>query len=219
MVNASRRSHLSYDQFIKLCSLARKRLNLSRPKRSRHLPQIIPDDALKRFYQIIDQDKNAKYQLMLRLLLFCGVRVSELVNIMISDVDLNGQKIFIRSGKGDKDRYVLFPKQFRLALQLHINTNPDNRYLFESNRRKQFSTRMVQYIVNDYAEAAQLPVKCHPHTLRHQLLTFLTKEGLTDAQIQLISGHSSKKSLEVYQHLSLVDVSDSYQQAMQKLGV
>jgi len=49
-----------------------------------------------------------------------------------------------------------------------------------------------------------LPERIHPHLLRHQMLTWLTAQGLPDAQIQLISGHASKKSLEVYQHLSLV---------------
>jgi len=60
----------------------------------------------------------------------------------------------------------------------------------------------VQQIVAGYAAEVGLPVRIHPHLLRHQMLTWLTAHGLPDAQIQLISGHASKKSLEVYQHLS-----------------
>jgi site-specific recombinase XerD len=58
-----------------------------------------------------------------------------------------------------------------------------------------------------------------PHLFRHQMLTYLTSKGLTDAQIQLISGHESKKSLEVYQHLSLESVDKAYQDAVQSVGV
>ena len=64
-----------------------------------------------------------------------------------------------------------------------------------------------------------LPVDAHPHLFRHQLLTYLTEEGLSDAQIQLISGHASKKSLEVYQHMGLQKVGADYQEAMKKLGI
>ena len=59
----------------------------------------------------------------------------------------------------------------------------------------------------------------HPHLFRHQMLTYLTSKGLTDAQIQLISGHESKKSLEVYQHLSLKSVDKAYQDAVQSVGI
>ena len=60
----------------------------------------------------------------------------------------------------------------------------------------------------------------HPHLFRHQMLTYLTSKGLTDAQIQLISGHESKKkNLEVYQHLSLESVDKAYQDAVQSVGI
>jgi site-specific recombinase XerD len=77
----------------------------------------------------------------------------------------------------------------------------------------------VQELVADYAALAELPERVHPHLLRHQLLTWLTSQGMPDAQIQLISGHASKKTLEVYQHLSLKDAKGSYQEAMKKLDV
>ena len=59
----------------------------------------------------------------------------------------------------------------------------------------------------------------HPHLFRHQMLTFLTSKGLSDAQIQLISGHETKKNLEVYQHLSLKSVESVYQHAVQSVGI
>ncbi len=74
-------------------------------------------------------------------------------------------------------------------------------------------------IVQAYREKAGLSQPIHPHLFRRQMLTFLTAKGLTDAQIQLISGHESKKSLEVYQHLSLASVDKAYQDAVQAVGI
>ena len=135
------------------------------------------------------------------------------------DTTLDACKIFIESGKGDKDRYILFPDSFRLTLKAHLAANPQNRYLFESRCRTKYTSRRVQQIVADYAAAADLPERIHPHLLRHQMLTWLTAQGLPDAQIQLISGHSSKKSLEVYQLLSLSSVQPAYQKAVKQLEV
>ncbi len=150
---------------------------------------------------------------------YTAVRVSELVNIAVDDIDLDGCKIFIERGKGDKDRYILFPEAFRLILKSHLAAHPENRYLFESRQRTRFSTRRVQQIVSRYAQRAELPERIHPHLLRHQMLTWLISHGLPDAQIQLISGHASKKSLEVYQHLSLSAVQPGYQKAVKQLEI
>jgi site-specific recombinase XerD len=119
-------------------------------------------------------------------------------------------KIFINRGKGAKDRYILFPTSFRLVLKSHLHATPRNRYLFETRRFGPFTTRRIQQIVQGYREMAGITQPLHPHLFRHQMLTFLTSKGLSDAQIQLISGHESKKSLEVYQHLSLESVDKAY---------
>jgi integrase/recombinase XerD len=73
--------------------------------------------------------------------------------------------------------------------------------------------------VQEYRERAGITQPVHPHLFRHQMLTYLTAKGLSDAQIQLISGHESKKSLEVYQHLSLESVEQDYQEAVRLIGI
>ena len=139
----------------------------------------------------------------------------------VDQADLQQCKIFINQGKGSKDRYILFPKSFRLVLILrsHLQANPKNRYLFESQRCIPFTPRRVQQIVQAYRDRADIAQPVHPHLFRHQMLTYLTAQGLSDAQIQLISGHESKKSLEVYQHLSLDIVEDAYQEAVLNMGL
>jgi integrase/recombinase XerD len=150
---------------------------------------------------------------MLKFLLFTSVRVSELVSIKVTDVDLGACKVFISQGKGGKDRYILFPTSFRLILSSHLQANPKNRYLFESSQCRTYSPRRIQQIVQEYRSAAGIEQRVHPHLFRHQMLTALTRSGLSDAQIQLISGHASKQSLEVYQHIGLESVADAYQTA------
>src|ERR1700746_2873369 len=128
-------------------------------------------------------------------------------------------KIFINRGKGAKDRYILFPASFRLVLKRHLHAAPRDRCLFETRRFGPFTTRRIQQIVQGYWEMAGGNEPLHPYLFRHQMLTCLTSKGLTDAQIQLISGHESKKSLEVYQHLSLESVDKAYQDAVQSVVI
>jgi integrase/recombinase XerD len=218
VVNLVRAARLDYYAFNHLCENVRKELNLQRPRRGRQLPKILPEAALKKFYETISKRGNLQHEVMLKLLLFSGVRVSELCNMRMNDVDLDSGKIFIESGKGDKDRYILFPDSFRLALRAYMASAPENRYLFESQRHTKYSKRRVQELVSDYGWDAGLE-GVHPHLLRHQLLTWLTSQGMPDAQIQLISGHASRKTLEIYQHLSLKDAREGYQEAMRKLEV
>ncbi|HMY03758.1 MAG TPA: tyrosine-type recombinase/integrase [Candidatus Obscuribacter sp.] len=134
-------------------------------------------------------------------------------------MDLDGCKIFIDRGKGSKDRYILFPSDFRLALQTYMDANESNDFLFESRLNQPFTPRRVQQIIRRYADLAGINRSVHPHLLRHQMLTFLTAQGLSDAKIQLISGHGNRKSLELYQHLSLAAIEGDYQKAVRNLEI
>lgn len=213
IVFLARKERLDYDAFQYVCQEARKRLGLRRPKRGRSLPKLLSESDLKSFFRAIQQCGNVEHEIMLRFLFFTSVRVSELVNIKKSDVDLDANKVFIDQGKGSKDRYILFPSSFRLTLSSHLHSNPKNRYLFESQRCGKYTARRIQQIVKQYGNDAGI-AKVHPHLFRHQMITWLTRSGLSDAQIQLISGHASKKSLEVYQHVGLESVEDAYQAAV-----
>jgi site-specific recombinase XerD len=219
LVRLSRRARLDYDEFLYVCQQARRKLGLRRPKRQRALPKLLSQAELKRFFKVIEDCGDLEHEIMLKLLFYTAVRVSELVQIAVADVDLERSKIFIRRGKGQKDRYILFPKSFRLVLKTHLAAHDGCRFLFESRRLGPYTTRRVQQIVQQYRAQAGLAEKVHPHLFRHQMLTFLTSRGLSDAQLQLISGHDSKKSLEVYQHLSLASVEAGYQAAVAEVGV
>jgi integrase/recombinase XerD len=219
LVRLARKARLGYDEFLYVSQQARKKLGLRRVQQERRLPQLLAEAELKRFFRTIEDCGDVQQEILMKLLFYTAVRVSELVRIKVTDVDLDGCQIFINRGKGARDRYILFPASFRLVLKSHLRQRPEQRYLFETRRCGPFTTRRIQQIVQRYREKAGITQPVHPHLFRHQMLTFLTAKGLSDAQIQLISGHETKKSLEVYQHLSLESVKNAYQNAVQSVGV
>ena len=219
IMRLARKARLDYTDFIYVCRQARRKLGLRKPKTKRKLPQLLSEVDLKRFFKVLQSCGDVQHEIMLKLLFYTAVRVSELVRIQVTDVDIAHCKIFIDQGKGSRDRYILFPESFRLVLRSHLKTHPQNHYLFESKRCTPFTPRRIQQIVQQYRRQAGITQKVHPHLFRHQMITHLTSKGLSDAQLQLISGHESKKSLEVYQHLSLDKVERAYQEAVQGVGI
>jgi integrase/recombinase XerD len=150
--------------------------------------------------------------LIIKVLLYTGIRVQELVNIKINDIDFDRCQIRINKGKGSKDRIVPFPQDTRETLMLFTNAEKNKWavYLFESNRKKSFTTRGIRKILADYAIEAGMNQSISPHKLRHFLFTWLKKQGIDDALIQPYSGHKTRQSLEIYSKLSLAEAQEVY---------
>lgn len=223
IISLIRAHHLTYNTLSKAVHTARKHLQLRPPGGTKHLPRLLTDAEISAFYAAIDSTDNLQHQIMLRLLFYTGIRVAELCAIKFSDIDLTAARIYIERGKGDKDRYVVFPDSFRTSLRSYIAYVQDRKYtgdyLFPSRQRDKLSERQVQKVVKEYAARAVPGIRVHPHLFRHQMLTHLTRSGMSDSQIQLISGHTSKKTLEKYQHLALPDVKMDYESAVKKLDI
>jgi integrase/recombinase XerD len=214
-----RREGLTYEDWRYVSRLVRRRCDLRPAAKPKRLPRVLTADQFRRFYQVVDQAPDVQHALMLRLLFFTGVRVSELCGIQVADVDLENCKIFVNQGKGSKDRYVLFGRSFATALRAHIAAHPNGRWLFQTRRNSKFTPRRVQQIVKKYASEAGVSVT--PHGFRHQSLTWLTRHsGMADAELQLLSGHSRRETLAIYQHVALDgDLEAKYQEAMRHVGL
>ena len=214
-----RKAGLSYQDWRYVARQVRRKCDLHPAAKPKRLPRVLTADQFRAFYKAVDAAEDVQHALMLRLLFYTGVRVSELCSIEVADVDLENCKIFINQGKGSKDRYVLFGKSFATALKTHIAAHPQNRWLFQTRRCGKFSTRRIQQLVQLYSEKAG--VKCTPHTFRHQAITWLTRNsGLADAELQLITGHSQRTSLQIYQHVAVDrQLADRYQAAMKDVGL
>jgi len=214
-----RRSGLDYSGWRYVAKQVRKECELRPAKKGRRLPKVLSNEDFRRFFEILDQSTEIQHSLMVRLLFFTGMRVSELCNTLVEEVDLENYKIRVTQGKNSKDRTVLFGKAFAVALKTHIHAHPDNRWLFQTRRHTKYSTRRVQQIVEGYAEKAG--VKATPHTFRHQAITWLTRHsGMADAELQLLTGHSKRETLAIYQHICLdADLEAKYQQAMKEANI
>lgn len=150
-----------------------------------------------------------------------GVRVTELVNIRLKDVDFDRCQIRINQGKGKKDRLVPFPAAFKETLALHASEieRKGATYLFESSWKKEYTDRGVRKILARYAQKAGLERPISPHKMRHFLFTWLKKQGVDDALIQPYSGHESRKSLEIYSLLAIGEAQESYDEVMGRFPV
>lgn len=206
----------------KLFEYIRQDLDLKGQKNKSHkLPELLTEEELKRFYTVIFKSFNRSHIVMIKVLLYTGVRNAELVNLKLTDVDLDGMKLRIEQGKGQKDRYVPIPGTFQgeLGQYVSIQKEKNSKYLFESRRHDKYSTRTIRVIIKNYAEQAGIEKRMYPHLFRHQFLTYLTQKGIIDAKIQLISGHKTRQSLEKYQELSLADVIDEYNDVMKDFPI
>ena len=127
IVRLVRAEGLNYEDWRYVSRRVRQLCELRPDKKPVKLPRILTADEFRHFYQIVDRAEDVQHALMLRLVFYTGVRVSELCRIEIADIDLENCKIFINQGKGAKDRYVLFGKTFATALRTHIAAHPSNR--------------------------------------------------------------------------------------------
>ena len=188
------------------------------PKR---LPYVPTEAEIRAFYQAVWTARRTSDIVLIKTLLYTGVRVAELVRIRLADVDLDACRIRITRGKGGKDRQVPFPASFKEALALHIDhqRTAGAAFLFESSWKKPYSDRGVRKLLARYTQAAGITVSLSPHTLRHFLFTWLKTQGIDDALIQPYSGHEHRQSLEVYSRLALADAQQRYDEVIDRFPV
>jgi len=199
----------------------RQMLDITSETSRKRLPELLTDKELIAFYEAVWNARNANHLVMIKLLIYTGIRNAELTNVQIKDIDLTNCTVRIEQGKGKKDRYVLFPMSFRGELAQYVENQKRGgaTFLFESNRLSSFSTRRIRQIIKEYADAAGLKKRVYPHLFRHQIITYLTRKGIISPKLQLLSGHAEEKSLAIYRDLALADVAEEYESAMQAFPV
>jgi integrase/recombinase XerD len=199
----------------------RKELDISVTTTPKKLPLVPTEEEIKKYYEAVWQEKNTQHMVMIKTLLYTGIRVSELIRVKISDIDLERCQIRINKGKGGKDRIVPFPISFREILSMYITQIQEKKavYFFESSWKKAYSDRGIRKILMKYTQAAGIESSVSPHKLRHFLLTWLKKQGIDDALIQPYSGHESRQSLEIYSRLSIKEAQQEYNENIGKFPI
>ena len=179
----------------------------------RKLPKLPSNAQIKKLLDALENDGKLVFRLIVKLFLYTGLRNSELRGLKVEDIDLSRNQIIVNNGKGAKDRRIPIFRELRETLMMYLSTIPNNIYLFQNKFGGQYSDTYIRRVFRDYCKKSGIR-KIHPHLLRHYFITYLTKKGWTDEQIMLISGHDSKDSLKIYQHLALPDIERKFQEDM-----
>lgn len=198
LVEIIRQEKLSYEDFIEASSEARKVAQLKKKKTVTILKPIPNEKEIVRFINTIEL-KSQKHALMIRVLIYTGIRCRELTTLKIEDLDLTpGKETAYIHRKAGRDKTIVIPSVIAPMLRMYIEENGKNVYLFESSFHRQYTTRGIRKMVQKYRESAELSGVIHPHNFRHFILTFLGEAGFTDSQLQLVSGHDKRESLSIY---------------------
>lgn len=180
---------------------------VSLPKKERHLPRFFYYNELEEMFQVpkLNTALGQRDRLLLEMLYATGVRVSELVNIKVSDI--NGEEIKVL-GKGNKERIVEFGDYAESILELYLKEGykylnvKKSEYLFLNNRGGKLTTRGVRYILDNIINKTTIDKKISPHMLRHTFATHLLNEGCDLLTVQELLGHESLTATSIYTHIT-----------------
>jgi len=171
-------------------------------KKESKIPEILNK---KEISEIINNITNLKHKLIVQLIYSAGLRVSELISLKPKDIDIERKIIYIRQGKGAKDRISLFPESIKGDfLKYLLQFNPQY-YLFESNRSKKYSTKSIEKIL-EKASIKVIGRKIRPHILRHSFATHLLEQGIDIRKIQRLLGHKNLRTTQIYTHVANSDI-------------
>lgn len=164
-------------------------------KRHKRLPVVLSRDEISR---LIEVTKNSKHKLIIALAYGAGLRVSEVVNLKVSDVDIYELSLRIREAKGGKDRISVLPEKLKNDLLNMVAGKTRDQYLFESERGGKLTTRTAQVAFERSLKLAGIQKSATFHSLRHSFATHLLENGVDVRYIQKLLGHASITTTQLY---------------------
>ena len=173
--------------------------SIERPIKDRKLPLVLSKENVRK---MIESTNNIKHRCVISLLYSAGLRRSELINLKLEDIDSSRMLIRVEDAKGNKDRYTLLSKNALDDLRKYFTEYLPKIYLFEGQYGGTYSANNVGKIITNAAIKAGIQKKVSPHTLRHSFATHLLESGTDLRYIQLLLGHSSTKTTEIYTHVA-----------------
>ena len=191
--------------------------NINNPKTQRKLPNILTEDEVNDLLDInLKTDFDFRNKAMLELMYSSGLRVSELINLKVNDIDIQNEVVRI-FGKGSKERIIPLDEYATEALNNYINDHRfnlfkhgENNYLFLNNHGNQMTRQGFFKILKKIALEKNIKKDFSPHTLRHSFATHLLKHGADLWSIQELLGHSDISSTQIYTHISNEKLHENY---------
>lgn len=173
--------------------------SIERPRKEDKLPTVLSKTEIA---AMIESTKNLKHKCIIELLYSAGLRRSELLNLKLTEIDSTRMAIKITEGKGNKDRYTLLGQRTLENLRQYYKTYKPVTYLIEGDKGKKYSETSVAKIIREAAKKARIKKRVTPHTLRHSFATHLLEDGVNLRNIQVLLGHNSSKTTEIYTHVA-----------------
>jgi site-specific recombinase XerD len=182
--------------------------SIERPRKQKQLPSVLSKEEVM---MLMEHTNNIKHKCIVGLLYSSGLRRGELLNLLVTDIDSKRMMVHIKNAKGNKDRYSILSPSILDDLKVYYKEHRPTNYLFESPKGDRYSGTSVLNIVEMAAKKAGIARKVTPHMLRHSFATHLLENGTDIRHIQLLLGHSSTKTTEIYTHVanrSFMDIKD-----------
>lgn len=177
----------------------RRIYEIDRPRKEKTLPEILSEEEIA---TILKSISNIKHRALIMTIYSGGLRISELINLRIKDIDSERMQIRISQAKGKKDRYTLLSKKTLLTLRQYFVEYKPKKWLFEGEGSKQYSTGSIYSIFKKALSNTQIKKNVSIHSLRHSFATHLLESGTDLRYIQSLLGHSSSKTTEIYTHIT-----------------
>jgi len=181
--------------YEKVMMQERKVYHLERPIKEKKLPEILSQQEI---VTIFSSTGNIKHQAMLMLIYSAGLRRSELLNLRIGDVDFDRRTVLIRGSKGHKDRYSILADQMIPLLNRYLLEFNPGFWLFEGRAGQRYTASSLQQVFKQAVKKAGIKKVARLHMLRHSFATHLLESGTSTRYIQVLLGHESSKTTEIY---------------------
>jgi integrase/recombinase XerD len=178
---------------------------IDRPRKERKLPSVLSEEEISK---VISVTTNLKHKAILVTIYSCGLRLSELLNIKLTDIQSDRHLLLIRDAKGNKDRNTILSDTTLALLRKYYLAFKPKEYLFEGHNGGRYRSKSVQNIVKHALGMANIKRPASTHTLRHSFATHLLENGTDLRYIQTLLGHSSPKTTEIYTHVSTKGLRD-----------
>ncbi|GMN11258.1 site-specific integrase [Croceitalea sp. MTPC9] len=172
---------------------------IERPRKESKLPKVISKEEV---LSTIASANNIKHRCIIELLYSSGLRRSELLNLKLTDIDSKRMLIKVEGSKGNKDRHTLLSQTALEHLRIYFKEWKPKKYLFEGQKGGKYSAQSVLKIVKQAALKARIKQTVTPHVMRHSFATHLLESGADLRQIQVLLGHGSSKTTEIYTHVA-----------------
>lgn len=186
------------------------------PKKEKKLPRYFEYNELEELFNVCDDTPMGQRDLLILEMLYgTGVRVGELVNIKVKDIDLSTKSILIL-GKGNKERIVTYGEYCEEALVSYLNDGyhrlniKNEDYLFLNKNGGVITERGVRYVLEQIIKRTSLNKNISPHMLRHSFATHLLNEGCDLITVQKLLGHESIKATQIYTHVTTDRLKEVY---------